>query len=172
MLKVLEEKFGIEKGFMSTVHAYTNDQRILDGSHDDWRRARAAAVSIIPTTTGAAKAIGDVIPGLRGKMDGVSFRVPVPDGSLNDIVVVVKRETDAKEVNAALKNASENELRGIMAYTEEQLVSKDIIGTKESAIVDGTLTKVIGNLVKVSAWYDNEFGYSNRLVDFVKKLAK
>lgn len=172
VLKVLDENFGIERGFMNTVHAYTNDQRLLDGSHDDWRRARAAAVSIIPTTTGAAKAIGDVLPNLKGKLDGVAFRVPVPDGSLNDIVVLVKKETDAKEVNAALKKASENELRGIMGYTEEPLVSRDIIGTKESAIVDGGLTKVIGNLVKVSAWYDNEFGYSNRLVDFVKKLAK
>lgn len=172
VLKVLDENFGIERGFMNAVHAYTNDQRLLDGSHDDWRRARAAAVSIIPTTTGAAKAIGDVLPNLKGKMDGVAFRVPVPDGSLNDIVVVVKKETDAKEVNAALKKASENELRGIMSYTEEPLVSRDIIGMKESAIVDGGLTKVIGNLVKVSAWYDNEFGYSNRLVDFVKKLAK
>lgn len=172
ILKVLDETFGIERGFMSTVHAYTNDQRVLDGSHDDWRRARAAAVSIIPTTTGAAKAIGEVLPQLQGKMDGVAFRVPVPDGSLNDITVVVRKETSAKEVNAALRSAGENSLRGILAYTEEPLVSRDIIGTKESAIVDGTLTKVIGNLVKVSAWYDNEFGYSNRLVDFVRKFAK
>ncbi len=172
VLKVLDGTFGIERGFTNTVHAYTNDQRLLDGSHDDWRRARAAAVSIIPTTTGAAKAIGDVLPNLKGKLDGVAFRVPVPDGSLNDIVVVVKKETDAKEVNAALKKAAENELRGIMGYTEEPLVSRDIIGMKESAIVDGGLTRVIGNLVKVSAWYDNEFGYSCRLVDFVKKLAK
>ncbi|VVB98391.1 D-erythrose-4-phosphate dehydrogenase [uncultured archaeon] len=172
VLKVLDGNFGVEKGFMSTVHAYTNDQRILDGSHDDWRRARAAAVSIIPTTTGAAKAIGDVLPNLAGKMDGVSFRVPVVDGSLNDIVVLVGKETNVKEVNEALKKASENELRGILAYTEEPLVSRDIIGTKESAIVDGTLTKANGNLVKVSAWYDNEFGYSNRLVDFVRKFSK
>ncbi len=172
VLKVLNENFGIEKGFMSTVHAYTNDQRILDGSHDDWRRARAAAVSIIPTTTGAAKTIGDVLPDLKGKLDGIAFRVPVPDGSLNDIVVLVKKETDATEVNDALKKASENELRGILAYTEEPLVSRDIIGTRESAIVDGTLTRALGNLVKVSVWYDNEFGYSSRLVDFVKKFAK
>lgn len=172
ILKVMDENFGVEKGFMSTVHAYTNDQRILDGSHDDWRRARAAAVSIIPTTTGAAKAIGDVLPQLQGKMDGVSFRVPVPDGSLIDITLLLKKETDAKEVNAALKKASENEMRGIMSYTEEPLVSRDIIGTKESAIVDGALTKALGNLVKVSAWYDNEFGYSNRLVDFVRKFSK
>lgn len=172
ILKVLDENFGIEKGFMSTVHAYTNDQRVLDGSHEDWRRARAAGINIIPTTTGAAKAIGDVLPNLQGKMDGVAFRVPVPNGSLNDIIVLVRKETNAKEVNDSLRKASENELRGIIAYTEEPLVSQDIIGMKESAIVDGTLTKTIGNLIKVSAWYDNEFGYSNRLVDFVKKLAK
>jgi glyceraldehyde 3-phosphate dehydrogenase len=172
VLKVLDGNFGVEKGFMSTVHAYTNDQRILDGSHDDWRRARAAAVSIIPTTTGAAKAVGEVLPNLAGKMDGVAFRVPVIDGSLNDLVVLVGKETNAKEVNEALRKASENELRGVLAYTEEPLVSRDVIGTKESAIVDGTLTKVNGNLVKVSAWYDNEFGYSNRLVDFVRKFSK
>ena len=172
VLKVIDEQFGIEYGFMSTVHAYTNDQRILDGSHEDWRRARAGAVSIIPTTTGAAKAIGDVLPGLKGKMDGVAFRVPVPDGSLNDITLLVKKDTSAKEVNETLRKASENELRKIMAYTEEPLVSCDIIGTTESAIVDGGLTKVLGRLVKICAWYDNEYGYSNRLVGFVKKLAK
>ncbi|MDD5337339.1 MAG: type I glyceraldehyde-3-phosphate dehydrogenase [Candidatus ainarchaeum sp.] len=172
ILKVMDEKFGIERGFMSTMHAYTNDQRILDGSHEDWRRARAAAVSIIPTKTGAAKAIGDVLPALKGKMDGIAFRVPVPDGSLNDIVLVVKQETDAKSVNAELKRASENELKGILGYTEEELVSHDIIGTRESAIVDSKLTRAIGNLVKISAWYDNEFGYSNRLVDFIRKLSK
>lgn len=172
ILKVLDENFGIEKGFMSAVHAYTNDQRVLDGSHEDWRRARAAATNIIPTSTGAAKAIGEVLPALKGKMDGIAFRVPVSGASLNDITVLVKNETDAKQVNSALKKASENELRGIIAYTEEPFVSCDIIGTKESAIIDSLLTKVIGNLVKVSAWYDNEFGYSNRLVDFVKKLAK
>ncbi|MFA5076913.1 MAG: type I glyceraldehyde-3-phosphate dehydrogenase [Candidatus Micrarchaeia archaeon] len=172
ILKVIDEKFGIERGFMSTVHAYTNDQRILDGSHEDLRRARAAGVSIIPTKTGAAKAIGDVLPALKGKLDGVAFRVPVPDGSLNDIVLLVKQETDAKSVNAELKRASENELRGILGYSEEDLVSRDIIGTRESAIVDSKLTKVMGNLVKISAWYDNEFGYSNRLVDFIRKLSK
>lgn len=172
VLKVLDENFGVERGFMTAVHAYTNDQRILDGSHSDWRRARAAAVSIIPTTTGAAKAIGDVLPAMKGKLDGVAFRVPVPDGSLNDLVVVVRTETNAKDVNNAMRKASESELRGIMSYTEEPLVSRDIIGTSESAIVDGGLTKVIGNLVKVSAWYDNEYGYSSRLVGFLRKLAK
>ncbi len=170
ILKTIDEYFGIEKGFLSTVHAYTNDQRILDGSHNDWRRARACAVNIIPTTTGAASAIGNVLPSLHGKMDGVAFRVPVPNGSLNDITLLLKKETDVKEVNTVLRKASENELKGILIYTEEPIVSRDIIGTKESAIVDGTLTKVIGNLVKISAWYDNEFGYSNRLVDLIKKI--
>lgn len=172
VLKVLHERFGIEEGFLSTIHAYTNDQRILDGSHRDWRRARAAAVSIIPTSTGAAKAIGEVLPALSGKLDGMAFRVPVQDGSINDLTVVVKRETTAKEVNEALKNASENELKGILGYTEDPIVSRDIIGNPYSAIVDSKLTKVIGNLVKVSAWYDNEYGYSNRLVDFTRKLSK
>lgn len=173
VLKVLDEKFGIERGFLSTVHAYTNDQRILDGSHEkDWRRARAGAVSIIPTSTGAAKAIGDVLPQLKGKMDGVAFRVPVPDGSMNDMVLLLKRAATAEEVNAELKRASHEELKGILEYLEEPLVSCDIIGNPHSAIVDAGLTKAIENLVKVSAWYDNEYGYSNRLVDFVRKLAK
>jgi len=172
VLKVIDEKFGIEKGFLSTIHAYTNDQRILDGSHGDWRRGRAGAVSIIPTTTGAAKAIGQVLPQLDGKMDGVAFRVPIPDGSMNDMVLHLKNETTAEEVNKALKEASEKELKGILRYTEEPLVSIDIVKTPESAIVDGKLTRVLGNLVKISAWYDNEFGYSNRLVDFVKRVGK
>jgi glyceraldehyde 3-phosphate dehydrogenase len=172
VLKVLDENFGIERGFMSTIHAYTNDQRALDGSHSDLRRARAAAVNIIPTSTGAAKAIGQVLPNLKGRLDGVAFRVPVPDGSLNDLVVVLKKEADATTINAAFKAASENELKGILGFTTEPLVSSDIVGTTESSIVDGKLTKAIGNLAKVSAWYDNEFGYSNRLVDFVKKLSR
>lgn len=173
VLKVIDNKFGIESGFLSTVHAYTNDQRILDGSHEkDWRRARAGAVSIIPTTTGAAKTIGEVLPQLSGKLDGVAFRVPVLDGSLNDIVLLVKIATNAKEVNDELKRASQEELKGILGYTEEQLVSVDVIGNPFSAIVDAGLIKVIGNLVKISAWYDNEFGYSNRLVEFTKKLGK
>lgn len=172
LLKILDQTFGIEKGFMSTVHAYTNDQRLLDGSHNDLRRARAGAINIIPTTTGAAKTIGTVLPTLAGKMDGLAFRVPVPNGSLNDIIVLVKKETNVEEVNEAIKKASENELRGIVGYTEEALVSSDIIGRKESAILDASLTKVIDNLIKISAWYDNEYGYSNRLVDFIKKLAK
>jgi len=172
IIKVLHGKFGVQRGFLSTIHAYTNDQRMLDGSHRDWRRARAGAVSIIPTKTGAAKAIGLVIPELKGKLDGLAFRVPVPDGSMNDITVLLDKETDAKEVNKEFERASREELKGIIGYTEEPLVSCDIIGTTESAIVDSSLTKVIGNLVKVSAWYDNEFGYSCRLVDFCRKVAK
>ncbi|VVC04334.1 D-erythrose-4-phosphate dehydrogenase [Candidatus Bilamarchaeum dharawalense] len=170
IVKVMDEKFGIENGFLSTIHAYTNDQNILDASHKDLRRARAGAVSIIPTSTGAAKAIGEVLPQLNGKMDGVAFRVPVPDGSMNDMTFLLKKPASKDEINAELKRASNEELKGILGYTDEPIVSVDIIGTTYSAIVDSKLTKVQGRLVKVSAWYDNEFGYSNRLVDFVKKL--
>ncbi len=172
VLKVIDEKFGIESGFLTTVHAYTNDQRVLDGSHKDWRRARAAAVNIIPTSTGAARAIGMVIPALEGKMDGIALRVPVPCGSINDIALILKKETTAREINSELKRASNEELKGILAYTEEQIVSADIIGRPESSIVDGSLTRVIGSQAKILAWYDNEYGYSNRLVDFIKKLKK
>jgi len=172
VLKVIDEKFGIESGFLSTIHAYTNDQRVLDGSHKDWRRARAAAVNIIPTTTGAAKAIGMVIPSLEGKLDGVAFRVPVPCGSINDMALHLKKEASAEDINKELKRASSEELKGILAYSEEEIVSSDILGRPESSIVDGSLTKVIGNLAKISAWYDNEYGYSNRLVDFIKKISK
>ena len=173
VLKVLDKKFGIECGFLSTVHAYTNDQRLLDGSHEkDWRRARAGAVNIIPTSTGAAKAVGEVLPQLNGKMDGIAFRVPVPDGSMNDMSLMLKNAASAEQINEELKRASHDELRGILEYTEEPIVSSDIIGNPHSAIVDGLLTKAIGNLVKVSAWYDNEYGYSNRLVDFVKLVGR
>lgn len=172
VVKIIEREFGIESGFLSTIHAYTNDQKLVDGSHNDLRRARAGAVNIIPTTTGAAKAIGEVMPELNGKMDGVSFRVPVLDGSMNDIALLLKKEASAQEINSALKKASENELKGILGYTEEPLVSSDIIGDSRSAIVDGKLTKATGKLVKISAWYDNEYGYSSRLVDFVKSRAK
>ncbi|MBU0532736.1 type I glyceraldehyde-3-phosphate dehydrogenase [Candidatus Micrarchaeota archaeon] len=171
VLKVVEGKFGIETGFMSTIHAYTNDQNIVDGSHKDLRRARAGAINIIPTTTGAAKAVGDVLPSLSGKMDGLAYRVPVADGSLTDITLLFKQETSAEELNAEFERASKEELKGILGYTEEPIVSCDVIGNPLSSIVDGTLTKSNGKLVKISAWYDNEFGYSNRLVEFVKKLA-
>ncbi|MFH0884962.1 MAG: type I glyceraldehyde-3-phosphate dehydrogenase [Candidatus Micrarchaeota archaeon] len=172
VLKVIDEKFGVESGFLSTVHAYTNDQNIVDGSHSDLRRARAGAMNIIPTSTGAAKAIGEVLPGLAGKMDGVAFRVPVACGSMNDMTLLLKRDATKEEINAELKRASMEELKGILAYTEEEIVSQDIVGQPLSSIVDGKLTKAKGRLVKISAWYDNEYGYSNRLVDFARKLGK
>ncbi|MEW6035055.1 MAG: type I glyceraldehyde-3-phosphate dehydrogenase [Candidatus Micrarchaeota archaeon] len=172
VLKVMDAKFGIESGFLSTVHAYTNDQNLVDGSHSDLRRARAGAMNIIPTSTGAAKAIGDVIPELAGKMDGLAFRVPVSCGSMNDMTLLLEREAKAEEINAELKRAANEELKGILGYTEDEIVSSDIIGTPLSSVVDGKLTKAKGRLAKVSSWYDNEFGYSNRLVDFVRRLAK
>ncbi|MBU1197161.1 type I glyceraldehyde-3-phosphate dehydrogenase [Candidatus Micrarchaeota archaeon] len=165
IVKVLHEHLKIERGFMTTVHAYTNDQRILDLPHSDMRRARAAAVNLIPTTTGAAKAIGAVIPDLKGKLDGMAIRVPIPDGSLNDLTLEVGKACSAAEVNQLLKQAAQKELKGIMWYSEEPLVSTDIIGNPHSAIVDGLSTKTIGTTVKVLGWYDNEWGYSMRLTD-------
>ncbi|MCR4396389.1 MAG: type I glyceraldehyde-3-phosphate dehydrogenase [Candidatus Saccharicenans sp.] len=171
--KVIHDNFGIEKGFMTTIHAYTNDQKILDAPHKDLRRARAAAVSQIPTTTGAAKAVGLVLPELKGKIDGIAIRVPTPNVSLVDLVAVVKKETTAEEVNAALKAAAEGQLKGIIEYTEEPLVSVDFMSNPHSAIVDALSTKVLEkNLVKVMAWYDNEWGYSCRLVDLIKYIMK
>ncbi len=169
---VLDREFGIEKGLITTIHAYTADQNILDGPHKDLRRARAAAVSIVPTTTGAAKAVGKVLPQLNGKLDGMAMRVPTPDGSVTDLVAVLKKDTTEEEINAAFKKAAEGELKGILEYTEEPLVSVDIVGNPHSAIIDGAATKVIGgNLVKVLSWYDNEWGYSNRLADLIEEYA-
>ncbi len=172
VLKVMDEKFGIENGFLSTVHAYTNDQNLVDGSHSDLRRARAGAMNIIPTSTGAAKAIGEVLPGLAGRLDGVAFRVPVACGSMNDMTLLLKRDATKDEINSELRRASGEELKGILGYTEDEIVSQDIVGLPLSALIDAKLTKSKGRLVKVSAWYDNEFGYSNRLVDFARKLGK
>ncbi len=173
VIKVIHEKFGVEKAFMTTVHSYTNDQKILDAPHKDLRRARAAAVSQIPTTTGAAKAIGLVIPDLKGKIDGIAIRVPTPNVSLVDLVAVINKPTTAEEVNAALKEAANGELKGILDYTEEPLVSVDFMANSHSSIVDGLSTKVIdGTLVKVLAWYDNEWGYSCRLADLIKFVMK
>jgi len=169
--KVILEKFGIKKGLMTTVHAYTNDQQILDKRHKDLRRARAAAQNTIPTTTGAAKAVALVLPELKGKLNGFSVRVPVPTVSLVDVVFEVERSTTAEEVNKVLKEASENELKGILGYTEEPLVSSDFIGDPRSSIVDGLSTMVIDNMVKIVAWYDNEWGYSERVVDLTKMVA-
>jgi glyceraldehyde 3-phosphate dehydrogenase len=172
MAKVLHENFGIVKGFMTTVHAYTNDQVILDFPHKDLRRARAAATNIIPTSTGAAKAIGLVLPELKGKLDGYALRVPVPTGSITDLTVEVSKETSAAEVNAAMKKAAEGELKGILRYTEDPIVSADIVTDPHSSIFDAGITKVIGNQVKVASWYDNEWGYSNRLVDLMTFIGK
>ncbi len=170
MVKVLHDNFGLEKGFMTTVHAYTSDQRILDGSHKDLRRARAGAVSIIPTSTGAAKAIGKIMPELSGKLDGISLRVPVPDGSITDLSATLSKEVTKEEVNSAFKKASETSLKGILQYTEEPIVSVDIIGNQYSIIFDSLLTNAMGNTVKIFGWYDNEYGYSCRLVDFIKEM--
>jgi glyceraldehyde 3-phosphate dehydrogenase len=171
--KVLNDTFGIEKGSMTTIHSYTNDQPVLDFPHKDLRRARAAALNMIPTSTGAAKAIGLVLPELKGKLDGYSMRVPTPDVSVVDFVAVLKRETTSEEINGALKTAAEGPLKGILAYTEEPVVSSDMLHNPNSSIVDAELTKVLGgNLAKVVAWYDNEWGYSNRVVDLITFLAK
>ncbi len=169
--KVLHDKFGIVRGFMTTVHAYTNDQRILDLPHKDLRRARAAALSIIPTTTGAAKAVGKVIPELKGKLDGFAMRVPVVDGSIVDLVVELKTSVTVEEINTAMKEAAEGPLKGILEYTEEPIVSCDIIGNSHSSIFDALSTMVMeGNMVKVLSWYDNEWGYSCRVVDLLTKI--
>jgi glyceraldehyde 3-phosphate dehydrogenase len=171
--KVVHENFKILKGSMTTIHAYTNDQRILDLPHKDLRRARAAALSMIPTTTGAAKAIGLVIPQLKGKLDGYAMRVPTPDVSVVDLVALVEKPTTAEEVNTALKKAAEGPMKGILQYVEEELVSKDFTGNPHSSMVDAGFTKVIdGNLVKVIAWYDNEWGYSCRVRDLINFVAK
>lgn len=172
MAKVLHENFGIVRGFMTTVHAYTNDQVILDFPHKDLRRARAAATNIIPTSTGAAKAIGLVLPELKGKLDGYALRVPVPTGSITDLTVELARETTAAEVNSVMKQAAEGSLRGILKYTEDPIVSADIVTDPHSSIFDAGITKVIGNQAKVAAWYDNEWGYSNRLVDLMGFIGK
>jgi len=172
LAKVVNDSFGIERGLMTTIHAYTADQNLQDGPHKDLRRARAAAINMVPTSTGAAKAIGLVLPELKGKLDGYAIRVPVPTGSATDLTVTVSRETTVEEVNAALKAASESEaLMGLLTYTDEPIVSSDIVGDPASSIFDSGLTKVIGNQVKVVAWYDNEWGYSNRLVDLTELVA-
>ena len=171
--KVLLEKFGIKRGYMNTIHSYTNDQKILDLPHKDLRRARAAAMSMIPTTTGAARAVSLVLPELAGKLDGFATRVPTPDGSMVDLTVELEREVTIEEINAAMKEAAEGELAGVLEYTEDPIVSIDIVGNNHSSIFDSKLTMVMGgksNMVKVVSWYDNEWGYSNRVKDLVKIL--
>ena len=173
VVKVLHGEYGVDKGFMTTIHSYTNDQKILDAPHKDLRRARAASISQIPTTTGAAKAVGLVMPELKGRIDGFAVRVPTPNVSIVDFVAVLKKATTAEEINAAFKRAAEGPLKGILGTTDEPLVSVDFMGDRRSGIVDLLLTKVIdGNLAKVIAWYDNEWGYACRLVDLVKFIAK
>jgi glyceraldehyde 3-phosphate dehydrogenase len=171
MAKVLHETFTIERGLMTTIHAYTADQNLQDGLHKDLRRARAAAINIVPTSTGAAKAIGLVLPELKGKLDGYALRVPVPTGSATDLTVTVSRDTSADEVNNAMRAAADGPLKGILRYTEDEIVSSDIVGDPASCILDAGLTKVLGNQVKIVGWYDNEWGYSNRLVDLTALVA-
>jgi glyceraldehyde 3-phosphate dehydrogenase len=170
MVKVLEGLCTIENAYITTVHSYTSDQRLHDAPHKDLRRARAAAESIVPTSTGAAKALTKIFPNLEGKMGGMGIRVPVPDGSMTDLTLIVKNPPSVEQINAAMKSASEGELKGILAYTKDPIVSADIIGDPHSCIFDSLLTSVIGDMVKVVGWYDNEAGYSNRLVDLVTKL--
>lgn len=167
---ILDEEYGIEKGFINTIHAYTADQQLQDAPHSDLRRARAAAQSIIPTTTGAAKAVGLVLPNLKGRLDGNATRVPVATGSMTDLVVILKREVTAEEVNLAIKKASEGKLKGIVEYTEDPIVSVDIIGSRYSSIFDAQLTSANGNLLKVISWYDNEYGYSSRTAELVSMI--
>ena len=169
--KVLNDSFGVEHGLMTTIHAYTNDQRILDLPHKDLRRARAAATNLIPTSTGAAKAIGDVLPELKGKLDGVAVRAPVIDGSLVDLVVKLKKPADRAAVNAAMKAAADGPLKGILEYCEDPIVSSDVIGNPHSSVFDSLSTMATGDTVKVFSWYDNEWGFSNRMVDALLKLA-
>jgi len=171
MVKVLHTAFGVEQGFMTTIHSYTNDQRLLDLPHKDLRRARAAAMSIIPTTTGAARTVGKVIPELKGKLDGFSLRVPTPDASITDFVVTLKKSATKEQVNDAFKQAAATAMKGILEYTEDEIVSTDIIGNPHSCIFDSKLTMAMGNTVKVFGWYDNEWGFSCRVVDLLIKIA-
>ncbi len=172
VVKVLNDKFGIENGLMTTVHAYTNDQTVHDFPHSDLRRARAAALNIIPTTTGAAKAVGKVLPDLDGKLDGMAMRVPVCDGSVVDLVVNLKNEASKEDINTAIKEAAEGPMKDILEYTEDPIVSSDVIGNPHSSIFDALSTIVKDKIVKVVSWYDNEWGYSNRVVDLIEKIAK
>ncbi len=173
IVKVLNDSFGIVEGLMTTVHSYTNDQVMLDQPHKDLRRARAGALSIIPTTTGAARAVGEVIPEMKGKLNGMAMRVPTPTGSVVDLVVTLKKDVSVEDVNAAMKQASEGAMKGILGYTEDPIVSRDVVGNPLSSILDAGLTMKMGEkLFKVISWYDNEIGYSNRVVDLAKKLVK
>jgi len=171
MAKVLDDAFGLEKGYITTIHAYTQDQLLQDGPHSDLRRARAGAANIVPTSTGAAKAVGLVLPHLSGKLDGVAMRVPVPDGSLTDLTCILKREVTAAEINAAMEAAANGPMKGVLEYTIDPIVSSDIVGNPHSCIFDSLQTTTMGNLVKVVGWYDNEYGYSSRAADLLERLA-
>jgi len=171
MVKVLNDSFGLEKGFMTTTHAYTGSQNILDGPHKDPRRGRTAAQNLVPTTTGAAQAVELVLPELEGKLDGSAIRVPVPDGSLTDLTAVLSEDVTVEQVDQAFKDAANGAMKGVLGYSEEELVSTDILGDPHSCIYDSGFTKANGNLVKILAWYDNEAGYSARTVDLIKKIA-
>jgi len=171
MVSVLHKTFGVDHGFMTTIHSYTNDQRLLDLPHKDMRRARAAALSIIPTTTGAARTVGKVIPELSGKLDGFSLRVPTPDASITDFVAVLKKPATKEQVNEAMRSAAAGPLKGILEYSEDEIVSADVIGNNHSCIFDSKLTMAMGSTVKVFGWYDNEWGFSCRVVDLLKKIA-
>jgi glyceraldehyde 3-phosphate dehydrogenase len=171
LAKVFMDNFGIKNGLMTTIHAYTADQNLQDGPHQDLRRARAAAINIVPSSTGAAKAIGIVIPELKGKLDGFALRVPIPTGSITDLTLVSEKTVTVEEINAAYKKAAEGELKGILMYTEDPIVSSDIVGDAHSSIYDSGLVRVIDNTVKLSSWYDNEWGYSNRLVELTALVA-
>jgi glyceraldehyde 3-phosphate dehydrogenase len=171
MVSVLHKSFGVDHGYMTTVHSYTNDQQLLDLPHKDLRRARAAALSIIPTTTGAARTVGKVIPELKGKLDGIALRVPTPDGSITDFVAVLKKPATKEQINEAMKKAASTYLRGIMEYTEDEIVSADIIGNEHSCIFDSNLTMASGTTAKVFGWYDNEWGFACRVVDLLKKIS-
>ncbi|MCD6160796.1 MAG: type I glyceraldehyde-3-phosphate dehydrogenase [candidate division Zixibacteria bacterium] len=172
IVKVLHDTFKIKRGFMTTIHSYTNDQRILDLPHSDLRRARSAAVSMIPTTTGAAKAISEAIPEMKGRLDGCSIRVPTPDGSIVDLVVETEKNTSVEEVNAAMKKAADGPMKGVLEYTEDPIVSIDVVGNSHSSVLDSLSTMVSGNMIKVFSWYDNEWGFSCRMVDMIKELGK
>jgi glyceraldehyde 3-phosphate dehydrogenase len=171
MVKILDDAFGVEAGLLTTVHAYTGDQRLVDAPHKDLRRARSAALSIIPTSTGAAKAIGLVLPHLKGKLDGIALRVPIPAGSMTDLTVKIKNTATVEEINKAFKNAAENQMKGILEYTSDPIVSADIVGNPHSCILDSDLTMVMGQTVKVVGWYDNESGYSARVADLIERMA-
>jgi glyceraldehyde 3-phosphate dehydrogenase len=172
VMKVMDEVFGVEQAMMTTIHSYTNDQRVLDLPHKDLRRARAAAINMIPTTTGAAKAVGKVLPQFKGIFDGVSVRVPTPTGSLSDITAMIKKDATAEQINRALEKAAKGPLKGVVEYSTEPLVLRDIVGNPHSAIVDSQMTKTLGRMVKLFVWYDNEWGYSNRMVDVLKIMGK